>query len=1247
MANGTKIQTSRATSNRIIGRGSYGLSAQAGGANPNALPMPQGISINTATGFGQAQMIAGNTMMSLGNTIGKIGIAIDQQNEVNEKAALVAQGNTLEQLTKQFSTITGEAERETFYKDIYKPAYDNLGKGVRDSLIPIVNSMRQSFDSQRQVIETGFLAEKTVAATRLNLNKNKDSLISARSIPEWYKYYLDYESNLMTAEGSSIIDEKIKSKEREAFHKIKNNTLLSLAKEKFNGLYQTLSSEKFGTLLEKFVDKGNLYDPSDTNLSQTQKAELALLEKVLDKNIGPSEIRDLFFNAQKQKLDSLKQKNDFHDEREEALNRNGDMAEQKNIYEKDVFQRLYDAGSIEKQSSLLTQLNAEVRLEKDSYLRPAKKKILKDVFERMKTISRDQKNNLELLMNAIGDKVDDTEVGGTGNTWKDLFLFGIDGKKLTTDQMNAAIGRLRKQFPEIDTAKNTNLVIESTFRKVYGAESKIYQSQKNQLKIERGKIEEQAKRQLTTSEGTKYKAKKNAQLDAAVGSHLGKSTFNEALKEYGNNKDLDGDKPPPGLVIPERKPKAIVKTPSGSGESVNLEDANPDDVLTNTTRVQGNLNIRVEDDSKNDVAAQHVMRITDGDPSVLFTEGTREDRNKMVSKYLKDNKISPRSRKAREIYDYINTIENNFIDKLRSAYSEDTNPHKILRKQIAEGLQRQMEEIPEGLRKQVEELKGSLKGKFQRNFNLNDFLLQSIKAVQESQTLEARQAREKSIDENYYNRGQMDALNDPNSILQRFIEWYNQTTGTEEKPSMSVEQAMTEGYNVADIDNITNQPMQSRLAKQPDDLNIPMTDKKGNPKVIPRAYGEDIHEGIDEDQLIQSYAQTVNAMRPQSRKNADGSVSTVLMASMDNEAFPTLFPNNDGTWTDFGKDFKAAYKEAEKRGEIFKFNTPEGADKFARGAWKQFVTREKAATLIDSGIEKVNTPNITRQPTAGVFKSTPSTTNMPDMPKGFTMSGVSGSSVQGPTRWVDVGDGTGEQRIRSRQQVEWASKKDAKKAFEKLFSGNTETDKLSKKAGEMLIDYEGVAKQPYFDTKGIPTFGLGFTGDEMSLGDKSNKPIVGKVLTKFKEILPKYINIAKTKIIGSDDKWEKQIIGIHDKWEKLSPNLKVALTVAAYRGDIAEGHFTSDLLRSEEWQNAATEFLDHFNIAQKFLGYTGTKKEWHAIAPDDKKGLVERIRVAIENKGKEYGKGTLKHRFQYIYNSIKKEADRKSKKGKN
>ncbi len=1141
MANGTKIQTSRATSNRIMGRGSYGLSTEAGGVNPNALPMPQGISLNTATGFGQAQMIVGNTMMNLGNTIGKIGIAIDQQNEVNEKAALVAQGNTLEQLTKQLSTIKDKTARATFIKDVYDPAFDNYGKGVRDSLIPIVNATKQSIASQRQVIETGFLQSETVAATHLNLNKNKDSLISAKSIPEWYKYYLDYESNLMTTEGSSVIPEKMKSKEREEFHKIKNSTLLSLAKEKFNGLYQTLSSEKFGTLLEKFVDKGNLYDPSDTNLSQTQKAELALLEKVLDKNIGPSEIRDLFYNAQQQKLDSLKQKNDFHDEREEALNRNGDMAEQKNTYEKDVFQRLIAAGSIEKQSSLLTQLNAEVRLEKDSYLREAKKKILKDVFERMKTISSDQRNNLELLMNAIGDKVDDAEVGGTGNTWKDLFLFGIDGKKLTTDQMNAAIGRLRKQFPEIDTAKNTNLVIESTFRKVYGAESKIYQDQKNQLKIERGKIEEQAKRKLTPSEGNKYKARKNAQLDAAVGSHLGKSTFNEALKEYGKDKDLDGDKPPPRSVIPERKLKAIVRLPDGTIKSVDAENANPDDVLTSLTGVQNHLNIRVEGDSKNDVAAQHVMRITDGDPSVLFTEGTREDRNKMVSKYLKDNKISPRSRKAREIYDYINTIENNFIDKLRSAYSDETNPYKMLqyqplerlktqRKQIAEGLRKQMEEvpknierqkeeIPEGLRKQVEELKGGLKEKLQPMF---DFF---------GNLLSPNPAGAFSLDE----------------------------------PSKEQETGATAPEGELDLTG-------SRY-----DLGGGKTvlDELGNQAVT-----------FDDT----------------SRFRSDTGGITI---------------------SDFDKDDKSYSSDMSDQMGLF--------------------DQEPVSPDMKNQMDSLQAQHITG--------ATTSASSPPVSPETLTLEEVRKSQGKLLTsksgfKKLDVGDGKGGQNIVHHSKVKMASKKDAKKAFENLFSGNTETDRLSKKAGKMLIDYEGVATEPYFDTKGVITFGLGFTGEEMFLGNKS-------IVTKFKEILPKYIERAKAIanqgiLEGTGLTATAKTGGIYlGEWHKMTDNMKSALIVATFRGDIIPSHRTGELISNGKYEEAAKEFLDNWDIAKRFLGYTGTRQDWNSIVSDDRKGLVETIRVAIENDGKEYGKGTLKHRFQYIYNSIKKEADRKSKKGKN
>lgn len=74
-------------------------------------------------------------------------------------------------------------------------------------------------------------------------------------------------------------------------------------------------------------------------------------------------------------------------------------------------------------------------------------------------------------------------------------------------------------------------------------------------------------------------------------------------------------------------------------------------------------------------------------------------------------------------------------------------------------------------------------------------------------------------------------------------------------------------------------------------------------------------------------------MRKTVRRNADGSESTHLMSSADNTAYPTLFPNKDGSW----KELKGwdAYDEAKRRGELFHFDTPEEANKFAKGSWKK------------------------------------------------------------------------------------------------------------------------------------------------------------------------------------------------------------------------------------------------------------------------------------------------------------------------
>jgi hypothetical protein len=85
-----------------------------------------------------------------------------------------------------------------------------------------------------------------------------------------------------------------------------------------------------------------------------------------------------------------------------------------------------------------------------------------------------------------------------------------------------------------------------------------------------------------------------------------------------------------------------------------------------------------------------------------------------------------------------------------------------------------------------------------------------------------------------------------------------------------------------------------------------------------------------------SYAEKVRNSRQGTRKNKDGSESTVLMTSSDNYAYPTLFQDNDGKWVELNdKDNWAARKEAEKRGELYEFDSPGEAALFAEGAWKK------------------------------------------------------------------------------------------------------------------------------------------------------------------------------------------------------------------------------------------------------------------------------------------------------------------------
>ena len=85
-----------------------------------------------------------------------------------------------------------------------------------------------------------------------------------------------------------------------------------------------------------------------------------------------------------------------------------------------------------------------------------------------------------------------------------------------------------------------------------------------------------------------------------------------------------------------------------------------------------------------------------------------------------------------------------------------------------------------------------------------------------------------------------------------------------------------------------------------------------------------------------------------------GDPETHLMSTVEADgkhyAYPTLFQNKDGAWIELNDgDDKirtwAAWKEAQKRGEIYEFNTEEEAHNFAEGgSWKEGYTLNKFRT---------------------------------------------------------------------------------------------------------------------------------------------------------------------------------------------------------------------------------------------------------------------------------------------------------------
>lgn len=121
---------------------------------------------------------------------------------------------------------------------------------------------------------------------------------------------------------------------------------------------------------------------------------------------------------------------------------------------------------------------------------------------------------------------------------------------------------------------------------------------------------------------------------------------------------------------------------------------------------------------------------------------------------------------------------------------------------------------------------------------------------------------------------------------------------------------------------------------------------------------------------------------------------------------------------------------------------------------------------------------------------------------------------------------------------------------------------------ERLLQYEGFKAEPYKDSKGLWTIGIGTKIGSGSDEDYRKSPYYKKSITeeKAKEIMD-------TSLIEKVKKAHRDAY-IGEKFFDLSSGLQTEIVSSIYRGDLSGSPKTLDLIRKGEYDKAADEFLN-------------------------------------------------------------------------
>ena len=280
-----------------------GLISDAGSAGFRQVGQVRGISLDTATGFGQAMAADAQTVGMVGQAVDEITTAVDKLNETNEKTRLSNAISLADAKLKEWNSISDPELKNEFELKQLRPAYNAIST-ERESLKPIALNARNILDSEKNVLLNADLANKSTSISMVELFKLEENIRKAKDLNEFsagsQRYtahvYGMLDSGLLTVAQSTSIMTRSRGF-------LRNQETFQLNSAYENGI-RDLSANELADAMKTIKDGGYVLPkdhplrPVEEFLDKTPSSRFDSVSRLFNEHLKEIEAENKYYEAE-------------------------------------------------------------------------------------------------------------------------------------------------------------------------------------------------------------------------------------------------------------------------------------------------------------------------------------------------------------------------------------------------------------------------------------------------------------------------------------------------------------------------------------------------------------------------------------------------------------------------------------------------------------------------------------------------------------------------------------------------------------------------------------------------------------------------------------------------------------------------------------------------------------------------------------------------------------------------------------